>query len=165
MVTATASRQSFGHIDYLKLFRLPLVFTAIADSAAGYLIVNRGSAELWILGLLAAASSGLYFFGMAMNDIADLERDRELAPSRVLPSGRISKANGLLAALIALILSLESVVWLGMTGYFAQVIIPWVLAVGAILAYDFHWLKFPPVMGVVRVSNVLLGMAAARTLG
>ncbi|HXX95082.1 MAG TPA: hypothetical protein VEN81_15760, partial [Planctomycetota bacterium] len=74
-------------IAFLKLFRFPLVFTAIADSAAGYLVVGR-SADLFILALLAVTSAGLYCFGMAMNDIADRDRDREIAPNRVLPSGR-----------------------------------------------------------------------------
>src|SRR5439155_720032 len=76
-------------VAYLKLFRFPLVFTAIADSAAGYLAASF-QLEIGTLTLLAVSSAGLYFFGMALNDIADRERDKQLAPGRVLPSGRLS---------------------------------------------------------------------------
>ena len=86
-------------VSYLKLFRFPLVFTAIADSAAGYLVACGGRPDPLVLALLAVASSGLYMFGMAGNDLADAERDRALHPERVLPSGRITKRQGWTAAI------------------------------------------------------------------
>jgi 4-hydroxybenzoate polyprenyltransferase len=41
-------------------------------------------------GLLVLTSLCVYAFGMALNDLADRERDRVLAPDRPLPSGALS---------------------------------------------------------------------------
>ena len=73
----------FDVLAYLRLFRFPLIFTAIADSATGYLLRTswRGDPDPLTLLLLAVSSAGLYCFGMAMNDIADRHRDREIAPN------------------------------------------------------------------------------------
>ncbi len=147
-------------VAILKLFRFPLVFTAVADSAGGYLIALGGGRPdpLTIL-LLAVASGGLYCFGMAMNDIADLERDRTLHPSRVLPSGRISRRGAVAAAFGVLVISFAAL--LAGRGIFA---IPWLLVWGMIVAlialYDFV-LKAPPLMGAVRMANFVLGVVVA----
>jgi 4-hydroxybenzoate polyprenyltransferase len=142
---------------YLKLFRFPLVFTAIADSAAGYLCAQR-SVDGPILALLAVASSGLYFFGMAMNDIADRDRDRAMAPNRVLPSGRISLRGAILASTVAAVVSAVAVLMIA-RGPLARIFI-WAGVLLSILAYDF-FLKIPPVMGLVRAGNFLLGAFCA----
>jgi 4-hydroxybenzoate polyprenyltransferase len=154
----------------LKLFRFPLVFTAVADSAAGYALFGGWARAPWALGLLAIASSGLYFFGMALNDIADRERDRTLAPGRVLPSGRLSLRRAVCAAGGVLGISLGAVIALPgpllgfahfRSGAWAPLVV-WGLLAGAIALYDCV-LKLPPVMGAVRALNFLLGaMAAAR---
>ena len=44
---------------------------------------------MWTIGLLAAASALLYSAGMVLNDVFDLDLDREEQPYRPLPSGRI----------------------------------------------------------------------------
>jgi 4-hydroxybenzoate polyprenyltransferase len=144
-------------IAFLKLFRFPLVFTAIADSAAGYLVVGR-SADLFILALLAVTSAGLYCFGMAMNDIADRDRDREIAPNRVLPSGRITLRGAVAASVVAALGSATAftLVRQGPPLRFGV----WAGVFLAILAYDFV-LKVPPVMGLVRAGNFLLGALSA----
>ncbi len=144
-------------ISYLKLFRFPLVFTAIADSAAGYLWVQR-SVDLPILALLAVASSGLYFFGMAMNDIADRDRDREIAPNRVLPSGRISLRGAIVASNVTALVSALAILTVAQ-GSPARIVV-WAGVLISILTYDF-FLKVPPVMGLVRAGNFLLGAFCA----
>jgi len=95
--------------SYLELLRLPNVFTAIADVSMGFFLVSVGSPglqgggwavsdndprklvsiALWTLGLLAAASALFYSAGMVLNDVFDIELDREEQPYRPLPSGRI----------------------------------------------------------------------------
>ena len=77
---AAAPRKRFDVVAYLKLFRFPLVFTAIADSAAGHVIGRSyGRPEqgytLPALGKLALMSAGLYLFGMALNDLADRKKE------------------------------------------------------------------------------------------
>lgn len=146
-------------IAYLKLVRLPLIFTAIADSAAGYGLA--ATAPSWsVFAALAGASGGLYCFGMAMNDVADRERDRTLAPGRPLPSGRISLRGALLACVFLLAGSAASLAAAG--GPPARWVV-WGAALAAILAYDFG-LKLPPVMGLVRGLNVAIGLSAAMPL-
>lgn len=163
MDTAAAPRKRFDPVAYLKLFRFPLVFTAIADSAAGYLICS-GAYEIRTrtLACLAIASSGLYFFGMALNDIADRARDKEIAPTRVLPSGRLSVTSAKVAAFLVLWCSLGAT--LAVLGTpILQRAVTWGAVVLFIAAYNL-FLKVPPVMGLVRASNLLLGVAAARRI-
>jgi 4-hydroxybenzoate polyprenyltransferase len=162
--TAAAPRKRFDLVAYLKLFRFPLVFTAIADSAAGFLIsadVNRGS--IGAMSLLALASGGLYLFGMALNDLADFKKDKESAPNKVLPAGRVPLRSAKVAAGGVLALSLLAILFVDRTPL-PQRLLVWGLTLTAILAYDLHWIKAPPIMGIVRALNFTLGAAAAQPI-
>ena len=88
--------------SYLGLLRLPNVFTAVADVAMGFFFIQAPWAfsdngqetsllpiGIWTVGLLAAASAMLYSGGMALNDVFDIDLDREEQPNRPLPAGRI----------------------------------------------------------------------------
>ncbi len=144
---------------FLKLFRFPLIFTAIADSAAGYLLACRESApEGLVLLYLAIASGGMYCFGMAMNDLVDRRRDRELHPERVLPSGRMTLRGAAGAAVFVLALSAAATLLISAAhpGRFAA----WGALLAAVLAYNFA-LRFAPVMGLARCFNFLLGALSA----
>ncbi|RPH49186.1 MAG: hypothetical protein EHM91_03390 [Planctomycetota bacterium] len=154
----------FDFFSYLKLFRFPLVFTAIADSATGYLICT-GLEEINALtmGLLAAASAGLYFFGMALNDIVDRDRDQAIAPTRVLPSGRLSLKAAVVATALVLGGSLAAVIAIPGTPIL-QRLGTWGAVVFFIVAYNVFF-KVPPTMGLVRAFNLLLGVVAARRIG
>jgi 4-hydroxybenzoate polyprenyltransferase len=153
----------FDLVAYLKLFRFPLVFTAVADSVTGRLLVSSNLGTAWpTLGLLALASAGLYFFGMSLNDIADRNRDKEIAPGRVLPSGRLSLGGARAASFIALGLSLVSISLIRESPL-PQRLATWSLAVTFICAYNL-FLKQPPVMGLVRACNLLMGVAAVLQL-
>src|SRR5262245_24632863 len=77
-------------LAYARLFRLPNVFTALADVAMGYFFIERAIARLDVFLALLGASACLYTAGMVLNDVYDLEIDRRERPSRPLPSGRIS---------------------------------------------------------------------------
>lgn len=157
-MNSPAPRRRFDVVAYLKLFRFPLVFTAIADSATGYLLGgNRFHAPA--MGWLAIASAGLYFFGMSLNDIADLQKDRTGAPGKVLPSGRISPWAAKLACAIPLGVSLGALLLAEGSDRGIRVIF-WGAAVFFICAYDL-FLKIPPAMGLVRASNLLMGLFVA----
>jgi len=85
----------------LQLTRLALVFTAIADSFAMYILRARWLAKMNAgttledyldyprMIAIAAISVGLYAFGMSLNDIIDHRRDQQIASHRPIPSGRI----------------------------------------------------------------------------
>lgn len=153
----------FDLVAYLKLFRFPLVFTAMADSATGYLIENPSSLQPLTMVLLALCSAGLYFFGMALNDIADRERDKDLAPNRVIPSGRLTLRGARVAAFTALGVSLAAVLLI-LDKPILQRVVTWAIVVFFIAAYNL-FLKIPPTMGFVRAFNLLLGVAAGRIIG
>ncbi len=152
---------------YLQLVRLPNLFTAAADSLAGWLIV-RGSLDhpaQWLP--LVAISVGLYAFGIVLNDLADYEVDLVERPSRPLPSGGVSKdlASKIMGGSLMLALVF------GVTSGFAQT---WrslavVLCLAtAILAYNTLFKRTqlaPIVMGSCRGLNLLLGLSADPSFG
>ena len=88
-------------LPWLRLLRLPTVFTALSNVLCGYFLTQRPQLtdlplhpSLW---LLLTASSGLYLGGMVLNDFFDAALDARERPERPIPSGRISrKAAGLL---------------------------------------------------------------------
>ncbi len=164
MDTAAAPRRRFDVVAYLKLFRFPLVFTAIADSATGHVIGQTlgrpGAYTLPALGKLAAMSAGLYLFGMALNDLADRRKDEKQAPTKVLPSGRVSVRGAWMASLGVLALSIGALLLIPPAPTLRQVVV-WTLTLAAIGLYDFGLGKYPPMMGLVRALNFSLGVAAS----
>jgi 4-hydroxybenzoate polyprenyltransferase len=152
--------------------RLPNVFTAIADVAMGFLFVHRleeVSGQTSILALLIGASALIYTAGMILNDVCDIEVDRQERPFRPLPSGQINLAFALrLGALFLFVgvLLAAAAGWLHQNNQ----ALPWrsgLVAVAlalAVIGYDACVKKTPlgPIgMGLCRLLNVLLGMSAS----
>lgn len=156
-------------LSYLRLFRLPNVFTAMADVAMGYLFIERAIARLDVFLCLVGASSCLYTAGMVLNDVYDLEVDARERPERPLPSGRISAAwaKWLGYELLLVGLALGWLAGIGMFGLTAAGFrsggVATALAVCVVL-YDAILKKTflgPLAMGTCRFLNVLLGMSIA----
>lgn len=160
-------------LSWLRLFRAPNVFTAIADVAMGFFVAGRhlDPAGAWGLFVcLAAASALLYTAGMVLNDVFDYEVDNRERPFRPLPSGQISLP---LARAIGLAMLAAGVALGALAGYAYPSPIRWrsglvaLLLAACILLYD-GWLKRfaigPIGMGLCRFFNVLLGMSAAADL-
>ncbi|WP_240911116.1 UbiA family prenyltransferase [Paludisphaera soli] len=150
----------------LQLVRLPNVFTAAADSLAGWLLVGRALDDLAGWTPLAAASMSLYAAGMALNDWFDLEVDRAERPDRPLPSGKV--AVGVAGAIgwggLALGLLLAAVAGGLASPTFAVA----VALATAIVGYNAglkHTALGPWSMGSCRALNMLLGMSVAASLG
>ena len=82
-------------MPWLRLLRLPNLFTAPGDSLGGYFLASafKGdvSINVWIIVLLAAISVFTYAFGVVMNDVMDYQEDCRNRPERPLPSGKISR--------------------------------------------------------------------------
>jgi 4-hydroxybenzoate polyprenyltransferase len=151
-------------LAYLRLLRIPNVFTAIADVMMGFLITHAGFEPLGPFALLVLTSCCLYLAGMVLNDVFDVEQDRKERPFRPIPSGRVSLRTaqrlgvGLLLAGLTLGM-LVSVV----TQTLRPAAIASVLALLVIL-YDAAIKRTPlgPIaMGGCRFLNVLLGMSLA----
>jgi len=150
-------------LAWVQLTRLPLMATAISNI---WLVVfwsetverdlAAGQPALPVrLGLTALTAGGLYVFGMTLNDVMDLRRDRALAPMRPLASGRLRPAAALLTALGALLIAVAAAVPLGMP--------PALLCLGCaglIVLYD-GGLKYVPgvgllLLGLIRAANMLV---------
>ncbi|HWM84456.1 MAG TPA: UbiA family prenyltransferase, partial [Kofleriaceae bacterium] len=73
----------------LTLCRIPNVFTAFANVAAGVLLARGGDFLLRDL-LLVLASGCLYLAGMVLNDYFDRDWDALERPERPIPSGQVT---------------------------------------------------------------------------
>ena len=87
-----AAGNSGALLAYLRLMRLPNVFTALSNVAMGFAFArdwNRpfGTSDAILLACLAGASALLYTAGMVLNDVFDYDVDRQERPFRPLPSG------------------------------------------------------------------------------
>jgi 4-hydroxybenzoate polyprenyltransferase len=149
---------------YFQLVRLPNLFTAAADSLAGWLIVN-GSLERparWLP--LVFASIAIYAAGIVLNDVFDFEIDKLERPNRPLPSGRVSWRLAAWFGGVALALG---PILAALSGSMASFLVGLALA-GCVLAYDGGLKKTllgPEAMGACRGLNLLLGMSQAPSMG
>jgi len=144
---------------WAQLVRLPTVFTVIADVGAAYLLMAGSAQPWWRFVLILLAGISLYWSGMVLNDVFDVERDRKERPARPIPAGQVSLAAAKAAGgglMICGVIVAATAGWL--PGLVAAV-----LAM-MILAYDGP-LKSTPVaplaMGSCRFLSFLLGGSAA----
>ena len=157
-------------MPWLRLLRLPTVFTALGNVLCGVFVsqTQRSLPEIvtapWFW-LLLLASSGLYLGGMVLNDVFDAALDARERPERPIPAGQISTraaamlgwgllGSGVLCAALAGLQSQSGSVPVGLA----------ILLAAAVVLYD-GALKStvlgPLGMGVCRGLNILLGASCA----
>lgn len=145
-------------LPWLKLARLPAVFTALADICAGYLLTHQEWAPLADFLCLLLASAALYLSGMVFNDVFDLEQDRRERPQRPIPSGSIGLRPAIIFGSLLMLAGLGASAFVGKFSLLGAGL----LAL-AILAYDGilkRTMIGPLSMGLCRFLNVLLGASA-----
>jgi 4-hydroxybenzoate polyprenyltransferase len=148
-------------VDYLKLVRFPLLFTALADPIAGYCLAMPAGADPQPRAVLVLlASAALYAAGMVFNDCADMVRDRTLHPERPLAAGRIPFAS---AFVLGVVLGLVAIVAAQAVNFRTGA-----TALGIALGVLFYngaakrnWVLGAATMGALRAGNVLMGFFAA----
>jgi 4-hydroxybenzoate polyprenyltransferase len=159
-------------LAYFRLFRLPNVFTAIADVTMGFLFVQTKLQPWPIYAGLALASVFLYIAGMVLNDVYDVEQDRQERPERPIPAGDIPLVTarrlgyllllaGVLCGWIAPYLETLDGASRMRSGCIAT------LLAACVVAYDAVLKKTPLaplLMGGCRFLNVLLGMSIGRAI-
>lgn len=156
-------------LPYLQLFRIPNVFTAMADVTLGYLFVYPDLNPPAMFACLLVASSLLYIAGMVLNDVYDFQQDAEERPHRPLPSGRIGRSW---AWWLGYEMLLVGVALAALAGFLYPNLpaLPWrsgavaVMLAICVVAYDAGVKRtwFGPVfMGACRFFNLLLGMSLA----
>jgi 4-hydroxybenzoate polyprenyltransferase len=151
-------------LAYLQLLRIPNVFTAIADVVMGFLITRAHYGPMLSFVVLMLTSCCLYLAGMVLNDVWDVEQDRQERPHRPIPSQRVSLRVALVLGFALLLAGMG----LGLVASLvAQTIRPGVIALAlalCIVLYDGGLKRSffgPIVMGCCRLLNVLLGMSLA----
>lgn len=156
--------------DLLLFLRAPLAATAIANLCLGLALARPAGplagSTLGAIALLIAATVCLYWAGMGLNDVFDLERDRTLFPKRPLPSGRLPLGIGRFVAwgLLASGVGLTGAASFLETGSTLRGLVGASVVALCILAYD-GWLKrwrIPGAlaMGACRSGNALAGAYA-----
>jgi hypothetical protein len=160
-------------LDYCRLFRLPNIFTAIADVAMGFLFVHPDLAPWGTVACLVGASCLLYTAGMVLNDVYDADYDALERPERPIPSGHIPRGRARAWGL-GMLLGGVAVGWLAGLTSAPEAAFAWrpgavaTILAACVLAYDTglkDTLLGPLAMGACRFLNVLLGMSLGAAVG
>lgn len=154
-----------GWIAWGQLVRLPNVFTVLADVGAAYLVVGQGPIPVERFGLILVAGVALYWAGMILNDVFDVDVDREQRSQRPLAAGQISVGRAKAAGMFLIVLGILAATASGRMPdpTLPMTWLPAITAIGltlAILAYDGPLKKTvlaPATMGLCRVLSFLLG--------
>lgn len=167
----TAPRGSV--MSWLRLMRLPTVFTALANVLCGFFVSSNEHDPAVIITqpwfwLLLLASAGLYLGGMVLNDVFDAALDAKERPERPIPSGAISKTSAAIFGTLLMIVGVAAAWFAGQTSEtgFASVNIAIILA-ATVLLYDAilkNTIIAPLGMGACRFLNILLGASCCGSL-
>lgn len=153
-----APRRSVGPVrSWLQLVRLPAVFTAFADIAAGFAAKTSSFQPVTQFAALLTASGCLYLAGMIFNDVFDRRRDAIGRPGRPIPAGRISVVSATALAILLMAVGIGSAASVSRQALWISLGLT-----ACIFAYD-GLLKATPLgplaMGGCRFLNVMLGAA------
>jgi 4-hydroxybenzoate polyprenyltransferase len=151
-------------LPWLKLMRLPTVFTALTNILCGYLVSTSErhlptivkQPELW---LLLLSSAGLYLGGMVLNDVFDAKLDAVERPNRPIPSGQISRKAATAFGALLVIVGLTAAGMASSASHAGPIIVASLLAV-CVLLYDGllkNTVLAPFGMGGCRFLNLMLG--------
>ncbi len=145
-----------------RLLRLSLTASALADVAAGIVLGSGGWPSGMRFGWALGATFGVYHGGMALNDWADRQVDRETRPERPIPSGAVSAGLALTLALTLLFAGVLCALPLGP----APAAVFGVVALLAV-AYDLFgrgpWLG-PLLLAACRAGNLSAGLLSGAAL-
>lgn len=149
-------------MDFLRLLRLPGVFTALADILAGFFIIKLSGLDFERVGTLPymlGASACLYLGGMVWNDLFDVDEDALMRPSRPLPSGRLRMTTAFITGIILSTAGVLLAMAGGLPAFFtaAGLLLLIFLYNGVLKKLAFFG---PLAMGGCRGLNLFLGMCA-----
>ena len=143
---------------YLELLRIPNLFTAPADVAAGFLCAGGVLADWRTPVVLGLAAVLLYGGGVALNDVCDATHDARERPERPIPLGRVSRGRALLLACAFLAAGCGVSWWHSAeAGAVASALVV------AVVLYDTVSKRTAAavgLMGLCRALNLALGMSA-----
>lgn len=147
---------------WLRLLRIAALPSALANVLVGFLLANESWQPTMQLVWLLLSSACLYLAGMVLNDVFDVEVDRQQRPSRPLPSGSISlsTARGAGFGMLAL-----GIVFAALASTMS---LCFAVAIAvAVYLYDGplkRTVAAPVLMGCCRMLNILLGASSAAAI-
>ncbi|MFL6458357.1 MAG: UbiA family prenyltransferase [Nitrososphaeraceae archaeon] len=149
--------------DYLRLVRLPNVFTIPSNILAGHFaLVMPFHANALQLFLLVSSSMLIYISGIVFNDYFDIETDLKERPYRPLPSGRIAKRTAFTIGVASMISA--NLITFG-SGLNSCIVSSLISAIVIVYDYKLKRTKAGPIaMGLARSLNVILGATPAEYL-
>lgn len=164
-LSAIAPASSKPWVHWAQLVRLPNVFTVVADVGAAFLLVAHGPDPIARFVTVIAAGIALYWAGMILNDVFDVEKDRAERSNRPLVAGHIAIGT---ARAVGWGLMVIGVALGGISGYlpsddYAVTWFPAAIAISLavmIVLYNGPLKKTPTAptaMGACRVLSFLLG--------
>ena len=131
----------------------------MANILVGFLLANESWQPATLLIWLLLSSACLYLGGMVLNDVFDVEIDRQERPSRPLPSGAISLATARGAGFGLLVLGIV------FASLASMISLCFAIAIAvAVYLYDGPLKRTviaPAIMGSCRTLNILLGASTA----
>lgn len=143
---------------WFDLLRLALLPTALADSLAALFLAGRGDTpgvDAVVATILC--TSGLWGFGMVLNDLQDARRDRLRGRPRPLAMGLLSVRSAAAALVVLGAIAGLAAVWLGPPSLIAAAI-----TAGLITLYDtvskHHALAGLLTLGLVRAAHAQLAV-------
>ncbi|MDR4491482.1 MAG: UbiA family prenyltransferase [Candidatus Nitrosocosmicus sp.] len=150
---------------YLRLLRIPNIFTIPSNIILGYLIAisltNVSNLEegrnVFTLLILITSSIFLYLGGLVSNDYFDEKIDSVERPRRPIPSGSVSKKNALAILVFFFLIGLS----LSTIAGAASLLVSVLLIIG-ILTYNYkikNGFFRPYLMGLIRGLNILYGFS------
>lgn len=160
-------------IDWVQLVRLPNAFSVVSNCIVAAVVTVGSIGRLNTIVPLFAVSILAYWAGMILNDVNDIEEDKQHRPNRPIASGRISPAlaEHVATALLLIGLAILSMVLLAAQSksrdWMIYSIVSYVLLWLAIKLYNSSLkltLLGPFLMGACRSLNVLvIGFALLNT--
>lgn len=150
---------------YLKLLRIPNIFTVPSNIILGYLIAfslisvttNNEVFDVVTLLILITSSIFLYLGGLVSNDFFDEKIDSIERPSRPIPSEKVSKKNALILLTFLFLLGLVLSIVVSVASFLVAV-----LLIVCILSYNFklkNGFFRSYLMGFIRALNVFYGFS------
>lgn len=155
---------------YLRLLRIPNIFTIPSNIVLGYLIAislttavsnSEQDNSIFTLLILITSSIFLYLGGLVSNDYFDEKVDSVERPGRPIPSGGVSRKNALLILVIFFFIGISLSIIVGPASFLISVL----LVIG-ILTYNYkikNGFFRPYLMGIIRGLNILYGFSFAIT--
>lgn len=146
-------------IHWLRLIRVPNLFTVPGDSLAGFVLCS-GKCSGWVLPGCMVISLCLYTAGIITNDYVGMKEDSVERGGRPLACGQISPAAALTVSVLLILCGLIGAALLSMQMLRVAVLLTILIVVYNAFAKEVFLLG-PLFMGLCRGLNLLLGAAAS----